>query len=99
MSSNMLHRIGDNDNLGQVGATFYGPLVCHVTAAPIWVSSDITLVTIVCQGQCYNVSWGRSIGNSPAINAHEKADVICHQSPTNRQKTRQCCDIILQTFD
>ena len=51
VSSNVVHCIGDNGNLGQVGATLYGPLVCHVTAAPLWVSSDGTLVTIVCRGQ------------------------------------------------
>ena len=50
VSLDVLYRIGDNGNLGQVGATFNGPLVGHVTSVPLWVSSDGTLVTIVCQG-------------------------------------------------
>ena len=48
MSSNVLHLVGDNVNVGQVGATFYGPRVCQVY-------SDSTLVTIICQGRCYNI--------------------------------------------
>ena len=88
VSSNVLHCIGDNGNVGQVGATLYGPLVCHLTAAPLWVPSDGTLVTIVCQGQCYNASWGRSVGNSSVVKTCKKADVTCHQPATNRQKTR-----------
>ena len=74
VSSNVLHRIEDNGNLGQVGATFYGPLVGRVTSAPLWVSSDGTLVTIVCQGQCYNAYWGRSGSDSPAVKTQKKAD-------------------------
>ena len=88
VSSNVLHLLWDNENLGQVGTIFYGPLLHHVTAAPLWVSSDGTLVTIICQGWCYNASWGRSGGDSPAVKLRKKADVTCHQPATTRQKTR-----------
>ena len=88
VSLDVLHRIGGNSNLGQVCATFYGPLVGHVTSALLWVFSDGTLVTIVCQGQCYTASWGRSGGDSHAVKAQKKTDGTFHWPPTNRQKTR-----------
>ena len=47
VSLDVLYRIEDNGNIGQVGATCYGPLVCYDTSAPQWVYSDGTLVTIV----------------------------------------------------
>ena len=47
VSSNVLHRIGDNGNAGQVGATFYGPLVYHVTSALLWVTSNGTATSDV----------------------------------------------------
>ena len=95
VSSNVLHLLGDNGNIGQVGTALYGPLACYVTAAPLWVSSDGTLVTIICQGRCYNASWGRSGGDSPAVNVRKRADVTCQQPATNRQRTRWCGDSFL----
>ena len=86
VSSKVLKLVGDKGNVGQVGATFYAPLVCHVTAAPLWVSSDCTMVTIICPGRCYNASWGRSGGDSPAVIARKSVDETLQQPVTKKHK-------------
>ena len=88
VSSNVLHLLGDKGNLGQVGATFYGPLLCRVTATPLWIYRDGTLVTIIYQDRCCNASWGGPWDDSPVVKARKKTDVTYHQPVTTRQKTR-----------
>ena len=74
LSSDVMVETGKNGKLGQVGATFYGPLVEHCTSAPIWVSKDGTRVTIVCPSDdCYNGAWGRSGGPAAASKAMNAA--------------------------
>ena len=42
------------------GATFFGSLIDHGTSAPLWVSKDGSLVTIVCpENQLFNCVWGK----------------------------------------
>ena len=60
VSSDIMNDIGEGEGtIGQAGATFYGALLDHLTAAPIWISIDGAFVTIVCPGKCYNGAWGR----------------------------------------
>ena len=85
--------IGEHGKAGQVGANFYGPLVVNnLTVAPIWLSTDGCLVTIVCPGNCYNISWGRSGGDSPATKARkarEKAERNAALARAARVRMRQ----------
>ena len=39
--SNAMNNIGEDDKtIGQAGATLYGSLLDHLTAAPIWISDE-----------------------------------------------------------
>jgi hypothetical protein len=58
LSSDVLQRFGKS------GATFYGSVLEHCTSAPLWVTLDGKLATIVCPVEdFYNFAWGTS-GNS-----------------------------------
>lgn len=85
ISSDVMVDIGQNDELGQVGATFYGPLIDHCTAAPLWVSKDGSRVTILCPtDDCFNAAWGRSGGPSAASKARKAAE----KAKRRKQKER-----------
>ena len=65
---------GRDGALGQVGVTFYGPLIIHCTSAPLWVNKE-GLVTIMCpDDECFNVAWGRGDGESEATKARKAAE-------------------------
>ena len=92
VSSDVMVDIGEDGKAGQVGANFYGPLVNHLTVGPIWLSTDGCLVTIVCPGNCYNTSWGRSGGDSPATKvrkAQEQAGRNADLAKVARARMRQ----------
>ena len=74
VSSDVLVDIGQNGDVGQAGATFYGPSVDHLTISPTWMSTDGLSVTVICPGNCYNGVWGRAGGDSLAIKAKRAAD-------------------------
>jgi hypothetical protein len=74
LSSDVMINNGRDGALGQVGATFYGPLIEHCTSAPLWVNKE-GLVTIVCpDDECFNVAWGRGGGPTEATKARKAAE-------------------------
>ena len=75
ISSDVMVDIGLDEQLGQAGATFYGPLIDHCTSAPLWVSKDGSKVTIICpDDECFNAAWGRAGGDSEATKARKAAE-------------------------
>ena len=71
VSSDVFEALGDDVNLGQGGATFYGPLLDHCTSSPLWISKDGETCTVICPGNCYNFAWDKSGGDSPATKARK----------------------------
>ena len=71
VSSDTLIDVGKDGNTGQVGATFFGPLVDRDTAVPLWMSPDGQNVTIICPVACYNFVWGRFGGDFPSTKARK----------------------------
>ena len=75
ISSNVMVKIGQKGNLGQAGATFYGPLFKHCTSASLWISKDGSRVTVLPPtNDCFNAAWGKSGGPRAASNAKKTAD-------------------------
>lgn len=66
------------------GATFFGSLISHGTSAPLWISRDGSLVTVVCpEDKLYNAAWGRSGGYS------EESKRRKQQERVERERQRQ----------
>ena len=85
VSSDIMNDIGEGEGtIGQAGATFYGALLDHLTAAPIWISIDGAFVTIVCPGKCYNCAWGKGGGDSVATRAR-KAQEAAERAAARRR--------------
>ena len=93
VSSYVMVDIGKDGSIDQAGATFYGSLLDHLTAAPIWVSDDSNLVTTVCPGKCYNCAWGRGDGDSVATKAR-KAQERDVQNAESRRVVHEASDMV-----
>ena len=90
ISSDVMVDIGQNDDLGQVGATFYGPLIDHCTSAPLWVSKDGSRVTIVCPtDECFNAAWGRAGGDSESTKIRKAAEKEARRKKREREERRR----------
>ena len=92
VSSDVLVDTGEHGGVGQAGANFYGQLLNHLTIAPIWLSTNVSLVAIVCPGNCYNTAWGCSGGDSPAAKARkaqERAERNAALARASHARTRE----------
>ena len=61
--------------MSQLGTTFYGSHLGHLTSCPLWITHD-SLATIICPySNFYNFAWGRSGGSSEAANKRKHANI------------------------
>ena len=90
VSSDVMVDIGQNGNLGQAGATFYGPLIEHCTSASLWISKDGSRVTILPPtDDCFNAAWGKAGGPSSATKAMKAATAAAAASKAKKAEEKK----------